>query len=108
MKYVTKLGLHKLDGSKHIVEVYASGRGGTYSPESYYLRYQGRWICPLEIRLKWHNFLLLSLRLKRFYAAVSFKYLVYRDNPFLKILPTYPEFQGKYIPVPLEFNRTKK
>jgi hypothetical protein len=85
VKYVTTLGLDKRDGSKHTVEVYVTGRAGTYSPESYYLRYQGRWVCPLEIRLKWHSVSLLNLQLKRFYA-VSMKDLVYKNNPFLKIL----------------------
>lgn len=43
-----------------------------------------------------------SLRAKgKKLSADMFKHLIYRDNPFLKLIENHGKWQGKYIPVPL-------
>lgn len=64
------------------------GRGGTSSPELYLFKYKGRLVTPFEnkIRSIYSTSLILYLLFERTYKD-SIKDLIYRDNPFLRLVP---------------------
>lgn len=83
------------------VEVWEFTRGGTKSPSSYYFKYRGKWVSPLAIRLKWEwSWFSFSFRLM---YSDAIQDLVYAKNPFLELIHKNPNWDGKYIPVPLVY-----
>ncbi len=106
MKYVGSRKFKKINGINNLtVEVWSTSRGGTDSPVSYYLKYRGRWVSPLERRLRWKDgelsSWLMQIVLKEIYSGAILKDLVYSENPFLKMIVLKEEYSGSLYPIPI-------
>lgn len=87
-------------GQQVEVEAFVIGRKGWMAPTYIYLKYQGRWITPLEQRVRdWE--LPIALSLLFLYAGEPIKNLIYDRNPFLELFPKESDWAGHYVPVPL-------
>lgn len=85
------------------VEVYS--RGGTKSPTLHIVVYRGRRYVPKKMVLKDIRFTFTTY-LCLLYNRDYLRDLVYKENPFLKLIPKDDTWVGKYLVVPLTYGQS--
>ncbi len=100
LKFARKTKLCCSNQGPFDIEVWFSTRDGTKSPYFIVYKYLGRWITPLEQRVRKWAPLPWPIFLWIFYHDVKLGNFIYDRNPLLKLLPK-DDSKGTTYPIPL-------